>query len=90
MATKHYQDTIALTGTDDWQDNIQLKTDRGTGLDDVQDDAILDSDKRTINSLVFFDNTLVIIGNNNVKDGIFGYRAGQELKDTSDFIEFVQ
>lgn len=43
---------------------------------------------KCVRNLLKFDNMLIMLNSPAVNNGIMGFRSGQELKSSSDFIEF--
>jgi hypothetical protein len=43
---------------------------------------------KCVRSLLKFDDMLIMLNSLALNNGIMGFRSGQELKSTSDFIEF--
>lgn len=51
--------------------------------------SLVASERTLIKDMVLFDDNLVMLAPPAINSGIYGYRAGQELKDKSDFIEYI-
>ena len=89
---------VQLTGTIAFADCFYIKADGATdlGLAELRFQAdsgfpypIPDpSDAKCIRTLLKFDDMLIMLSSPAVNNGIFGFRDGQELKSTDDFIEF--
>jgi len=52
------------------------------------EDEPTSSTAKCIRNLLKFDNMLIMLNSPAVSNGIMGFRSGQELKSTTDFIEF--
>jgi hypothetical protein len=52
--------------------------------------SLTPAERHCIRNLLKFDDNLVMLASPEVNSGIFGYRMGQELKNQSNFIEYIQ
>lgn len=51
--------------------------------------SVVPSDSNCIRNLLKFDDMLIMLTTPVINNGIMGYRAGQKIEDTGDFIELL-